>query len=112
MFCNAFEQPHLFFFFNDTAPTEIYTLSLHDALPISRLPPLRVVPPSFCAQGDSEKRSDERGRGSRPAASLGQECPVYWPSHEDIFERLALEVVLYYQSEPVLAFIRRSLICC
>src|SRR6266567_7877407 len=24
------------FFFNDTAPTEIYTLSLHDALPISR----------------------------------------------------------------------------
>src|SRR5689334_24494300 len=25
-----------FFFFNDTAPTEIYTLSLHDALPILR----------------------------------------------------------------------------
>src|SRR5438094_4560570 len=25
------------FFFNDTAPTEIYTLSLHDALPISPL---------------------------------------------------------------------------
>src|SRR5687768_17921435 len=29
-----------FFFFNDTATTEIYTLSLHDALPIS---PLTVV---------------------------------------------------------------------
>src|SRR2546422_3199733 len=28
-------QP-LFFFFNDTATTEIYTLSLHDALPITR----------------------------------------------------------------------------
>src|SRR5258708_20058121 len=27
--------PLLFFFFNDTATTEIYTLSLHDALPIS-----------------------------------------------------------------------------
>src|SRR3712207_6881466 len=27
----------LFFFFNDTATTEIYTLSLHDALPISGL---------------------------------------------------------------------------
>src|SRR2546429_5646753 len=26
--------PPLFFFFNDTATTEIYTLSLHDALPI------------------------------------------------------------------------------
>src|SRR2546427_12809497 len=29
-------QSHDFFFFNDTATTEIYTLSLHDALPISR----------------------------------------------------------------------------
>src|SRR5258708_40026308 len=28
----------LFFFFNDTATTEIYTLSLHDALPISNDP--------------------------------------------------------------------------
>src|SRR6267143_5796209 len=27
-----------FFFFNDTATTEIYTLSLHDALPISPAP--------------------------------------------------------------------------
>src|SRR2546425_6549801 len=26
-----------FFFFNDTATTEIYTLSLHDALPISQI---------------------------------------------------------------------------
>src|SRR3712207_9524801 len=31
MFCALF----YFFFFNDTATTEIYTLSLHDALPIS-----------------------------------------------------------------------------
>src|SRR2546430_479232 len=33
--------PHIvlvFFFFNDTATTEIYTLSLHDALPISSPP--------------------------------------------------------------------------
>src|SRR5258705_4275194 len=35
----------LFFFFNDTATTEIYTLSLHDALPISRhRPPSRRAP--------------------------------------------------------------------
>src|SRR5450432_4218293 len=31
----------LFFFFNDTATTEIYTLSLHDALPIFRRRPHR-----------------------------------------------------------------------
>src|SRR2546429_7677002 len=33
MFCRPLLS--LFFFFNDTATTEIYTLSLHDALPIS-----------------------------------------------------------------------------
>src|SRR5687767_15757952 len=34
-----------FFFFNDPAPTEIYTLSLHDALPIYpvRSPQIRVL---------------------------------------------------------------------
>src|SRR2546430_13169826 len=41
-----------FFFFNDTATTEIYTLSLHDALPISsRRSPARgwqVRPPHRC----------------------------------------------------------------
>src|SRR5476651_2898336 len=31
------------FFFNDTATTEIYTLSLHDALPISRPAPPRAA---------------------------------------------------------------------
>src|SRR2546430_8266263 len=32
---NRHHPLHLFFFFNDTAPPEIYTLPLHDALPIS-----------------------------------------------------------------------------
>src|SRR6266498_2078415 len=32
-----------FFFFNDTATTEIYTLSLHDALPISAGPAAKYV---------------------------------------------------------------------
>src|SRR2546422_5159360 len=40
-----------FFFFNDTATTEIYTLSLHDALPISRVvaPPDRARAPAIAA---------------------------------------------------------------
>src|SRR5689334_25124600 len=33
--CTLFLYSFIFFFFNDTATTEIYTLSLHDALPIS-----------------------------------------------------------------------------
>src|SRR5256885_16663139 len=40
----------VFFFFNDTATTEIYTLSLHDALPIS----LGVVHPDLCPREDFE----------------------------------------------------------
>src|SRR5256885_13270460 len=37
--CHAqyFRHFYVFFFFNDTATTEIYTLSLHDALPICLL---------------------------------------------------------------------------
>src|SRR6266513_6276449 len=47
-----------FFFFNDTATTEIYTLSLHDALPISGCPgpPLRTS--SSCRTSGSS-RSEE-----------------------------------------------------
>src|SRR2546422_11633994 len=54
----------IFFFFNDTATTEIYTLSLHDALPISQdeagalrgMPvhqgPLRIGEASRLGEGD------------------------------------------------------------
>ena len=35
MLLDFFRIKQSFFFFNDTATTEIYTLSLHDALPIS-----------------------------------------------------------------------------
>src|SRR5256885_5801548 len=45
-----------FFFFNDTATTEIYTLSLHDALPISGARP---------AHGH-RSRPWPRRRGTRP----------------------------------------------
>src|SRR6185295_7786377 len=49
----AANATHLFFFFNDTAPTEIYTLSLHDALPISappRSPATVRWPPPPCTR--------------------------------------------------------------
>src|SRR5258708_22387465 len=39
-----------FFFFNDTATTEIYTLSLHDALPISHCSAQSALPICFDRQ--------------------------------------------------------------
>src|SRR2546425_11354735 len=47
-----------FFFFNDTATTEIYTLSLHDALPIS------IVP------DETHRRPLNAGHGARLIAHL------------------------------------------
>src|SRR2546426_10989295 len=46
-----------FFFFNDTATTEIYTLSLHDALPIS----------SPIARGSARSTRGSRSRRRQPA---------------------------------------------
>src|SRR6267143_6542957 len=61
-----------FFFFNDTATTEIYTLSLHDALPISPAGVLRVMEievepgtlltptwPAGCCKARSEEHTSE-----------------------------------------------------
>src|SRR2546429_5013648 len=56
-----------FFFFNDTATTEIYTLSLHDALPISgQIGSVRIHPTNpnivwIAAQGEAFKSNAERG---------------------------------------------------
>src|SRR6266481_4671151 len=53
----------LLFFFNDTATTEIYTLSLHDALPISRrclnAPALWSATPVSSACARSEEHTSE-----------------------------------------------------
>src|SRR5437016_8583140 len=52
-----------FFFFNDTATTEIYTLSLHDALPIwantSALPPSPPTCSMSAARIPGSTRSEE-----------------------------------------------------
>src|SRR2546422_6640452 len=45
-----------FFFFNDTATTEIYTLSLHDALPISPRPALQRRE-QLCRESSPRKRA-------------------------------------------------------
>src|SRR2546427_8861321 len=51
----------VFFFFNDTATTEIYTLSLHDALPISEALKHAVVrqPRADGVDGDTARRQGD-----------------------------------------------------
>src|SRR2546430_7661817 len=55
-----------FFFFNDTATTEIYTLSLHDALPIY----------SGVRRPDLRRRRRLAGRNRRPRARGRERRPA------------------------------------
>src|SRR5258706_4687586 len=57
-----------FFFFNDTATTEIYTLSLHDALPISRYTNIQI------SYSDLDGKQHAHDATSSWAALLQHEC--------------------------------------
>src|SRR5438034_9212716 len=67
-----------FFFFNDTATTEIYTLSLHDALPI------------FPAPGAGSGTA-LRAPGATPVPGRSEEHTSELQSHSDLVCRLLLE---------------------
>src|SRR2546425_5789310 len=74
-----------FFFFNDTATTEIYTLSLHDALPIStRIPSPRCIAASRIIW-DSGHRTSTRSWGW-----LHMERLAIWRSEEHTSELQSL----------------------
>src|SRR5260221_818759 len=68
----------IFFFFNDTATTEIYTLSLHDALPIS----IRLGHSNLClflttdtaATGSARDRKSTRLNSSHTVISYAVFC--------------------------------------
>src|SRR3989454_9409708 len=66
----------IFFFFNDTATTEIYTLSLHDALPIcARGSHAHRLPSARCrrlnpAAATRQARYHHRHRGDRKSTRL------------------------------------------
>src|SRR5476649_3068821 len=74
-----------FFFFNDTATTEIYTLSLHDALPIST-PRTTICSPR---------------RPASPAWSRSEEHTSELQSHSDLVCRLLLEKKKKKQKEQI-----------
>src|SRR6266496_4422364 len=76
--CEFAVYPPFFFFFNDTATTEIYTLSLHDALPIFLAAPLRLL-----RQPAQDRAGLPRGRSEEHTSEL--------QSRRDLVCRLLLE---------------------
>src|SRR5690349_24947007 len=80
----------LFFFFNDTATTEIYTLSLHDALPISRP---TIVPWRWSRRRTRPHRRCSWSPPSRsccPTSKIGRDTSEL-QSRRDLVCRLLLE---------------------
>src|SRR3989475_5776365 len=75
--CSAFIT--CFFFFNDTATTEIYTLSLHDALPIW----VRVQPRA-CAELVRGRRDHVPAQGGARLVPLDRKSTRLNSSHSQI----------------------------
>src|SRR2546430_11466392 len=94
----------LFFFFNDTATTEIYTLSLHDALPISigsraRLTAWPVRPPRACSPrsaGDARARSEEHTSELQSQSNLVCRLLLEKKNYAD-------QLSYWYEGQPILA---------
>src|SRR5260221_13806762 len=96
-----------FFFFNDTATTEIYTLSLHDALPIWRLQAddvgavireilgigrLELARGADLVGGVAGHHLVDRGRQGQPLGpARSEEHTSELQSHSDLVCRLLLE---------------------
>src|SRR2546430_10035596 len=89
-----------FFFFNDTATTEIYTLSLHDALPISRFAAVHVRATEGLGVDVLAGRGLHQGR----SAERSEEHTSELQSQSNLVCRLLLEKkkhrrLLAYESE-------------
>src|SRR5260370_36294382 len=92
--------PYDFFYFNDTATTEIYTLSLHDALPISQGHGVR----SGAIETVAVDLADGRGHRAQTGLDAGgqvrrsEEHTSELQSHLNLVCRLLLEKKNYRQA--------------
>src|SRR2546427_12767172 len=86
LFCSMVS--FIFFFFNDTATTEIYTLSLHDALPISNT--VAVVCCVRRGTAGTAVAPNTRPQGSR-SRSRSEEHTSELQSQSNLVCRLLLE---------------------
>src|SRR2546429_6878743 len=98
---HAYYRFFFFFFFNDTATTEIYTLSLHDALPISR-PPISMPRPGGRSRSSPsvERIGDRKSNTSELQSRLHLVCRLllekkkkmrtHSPDIQDAYERIVV----------------------
>src|SRR2546421_8861371 len=87
----------LFFFFNDTATTEIYTLSLHDALPIFE----RVRADQVADRGGVGRRAFRKPAGVRQEMrTRSEEHTSELQSRSDLVCRLLLVKKKQYSDDP------------
>src|SRR5204862_5894063 len=86
--------PHIsfsFFFFIDPAPTAIYTLSLHDALPISEPPPPGGLDHRRPVRGPQDRQWRGPQEGRPGADGRSEEHTSELQSRRDLVCRLLLE---------------------
>src|SRR3712207_7458951 len=107
----------MFFFFNDTATTEIYTLSLHDALPISA----RTATSARAVDSENSARNGSsstltltpvprwRHASTRACASRSEEHTSELQSRQYLVCRLLLEKKKYMLAHSVAHASRRPL---
>src|SRR3990167_4001180 len=100
------------FFFNDTATTEIYTLSLHDALPISRFArpdsPRRAAHRTLIRRRHSAPRRTDRKSTRLLQSQSNLVCRLFFlmirrPPRSTLFPYTTL-----FRSRALLALIRRG----
>src|SRR2546421_8155791 len=80
----------IIFFFNDTATTEIYTLSLHDALPIYHYQARRLRPRALEPHAASGRQLFQQSGGTLPH-QRSEEHTSELQSRSDLVCRLLLE---------------------
>src|SRR3712207_7332816 len=105
--CSDHSSLFSFFFFNDTATTEIYTLSLHDALPISQRRPERAGQPESHRAGlavddDGGRPRRRQQRRGRVRVGRSEEHTSELQSRQYLVCRLLLEKKKQNQNSSLL----------
>src|SRR2546429_8808682 len=106
-------RSYIFFFFNDTATTEIYTLSLHDALPIwtrqtwrgLAMPVVSARPTARAPMSTRRRTTLSRcGRGTSPSNGQPNEVEMAQPTGTPARSGTRLTAVSFWIDSAIVLF--------